>query len=246
MQTIAFLQQLWLTINESHMYLALLACNTSPASLVAKKCSVDRSNSYKLLESLIEKWFASISLKWWTKYYTALEPQALQYKIEQLHNNYEQLLPQLQALIPTHNQVLETQYYEGIEWFRSMWYSNLEKRRESMKHYDNTWWGYQDHLLVWIILPELQSYWKKHTEQWDEYICLLSNDSSSEQALRIKNRTIKFLKNNTLFEWNTLRVCGDYSIVITQIAEKISCQHIYNPSFSKSMRILVQYIRNSI
>lgn len=246
MQLDEFLQQLWLTTNESQMYLALLACNTSPASLVAKKCNIDRSNSYKLLESLIQKGFVSMSLKWWTKYYTPLDPQSLHYKIQQLQNNFEQFLPQLQELIPAHSHVLETQYYEWIEGFRSMWYSNLEKRRASMKLHDNTWWWYQDHLIVDIIRTELQEYWTSRLEKWDEYVCLLSNDSVSEQELNIANRHIKFLKDSSLFEWNTLWVCGDYSIVITQIGAKITSQHIYNPSFSKSMRILSQYIWHTI
>lgn len=244
MQLTEFLQQLWLTANESQMYIALLACNTSPASLVAKKCGVDRSNSYKLLESLIQKGFVSMSLKGWTKYYSALDPQALHYKVQQLQNTFEQLLPQLQELIPVHTQVVETQYYEGIEGFRSMWYTHLSSWRESMKKDDNIRWGYQDHELVTLILPQLEEYWGM--KESDEYVKIITNDTSIEKNLNIHNRTVKFLQNHKIFTWNSLRVCGDYSILITQHNGKISMQHSLNPAFASSMKILIQYIRESI
>jgi hypothetical protein len=125
-----------------------------------------------------------------------------------------------------------------------MRYSNLEKWRESMKAHDHIRWAYQDDKLLDSILTQLKEY--RAIQEPDSYIYILTNDSSVERDLRISNRIAKFLTDTDIFEGNTMRVCGDYCIIITQDLSKLSCQHSYNPAFAKSMRNLMKYIRKSI
>ena len=90
------LTQFWLTDKQIDIFLLLYTYGPKPASTVAKMVWVERTNAYKMLESMIRQWLVAETSKQGTKRFYVPEKNVLRYAInvqrEQVEKN-EKLLP---------------------------------------------------------------------------------------------------------------------------------------------------------
>ncbi len=120
------LQQIGLTSNESDVYLALLELEASLVSRIVEKTKLNRTNTYDLLEKLINKGLVSYVIKNNRKYFLAAKPQRLirylEEKEEKLNKEklaVQKLLPELEKIQPlTKKELVEV--YEGKEGLKTI------------------------------------------------------------------------------------------------------------------------------
>ena len=110
---------------------------------------------------------------------------------------------------------------------------------ESMRKYDNTLWGYQDHTFVEHHKDWLERYWGQKDN--DHRISLFSNRSDIEGMLkhRVKNREIRvFAKDFQLS--STLWISGDYiTLIMTRQLPHYAFQ-LYDILFAENLRRVFQ------
>lgn len=118
----AFLSSLNLSEKEIELYLASLKAGPQTASTLAKRTGMARSTINFLFEELIQKGFASKSIQAKYTYYTVIEPDNIEYilqdknaEIKKQMNIFRDILPILNGIHQTNSPLPKIQYFEGVE-----------------------------------------------------------------------------------------------------------------------------------
>lgn len=127
MSLINELQKIGLSDKEAGVYLAMLELGDSTVQQIAKKSGVNRTTTYVVLESLIQKGLCSTYQKEKKTYYVAESPEtlgslyAVQIKeIEERQKNLESIFPRLKAIYNRREDRPVVRFFEGKEGLRSM------------------------------------------------------------------------------------------------------------------------------
>ena len=246
-------QKLGFTALEARAYLALADVGKAPASVLAKNLEVPRSTAYSILQSLVTKGVVSCEKDKDPALYMPLAPQTLRQLVESEKEKTETALEeklttaiQLEGLIQPFFQqknysIPKIQFFEGIKSVESMLYTHAAAWQESISHYDNTWWGYQDTHFVEHYRKWLDYYWA--TRGPDEEILLLSNRAEVEKKLKgkVSKRTIKPLPKGYEFS-STIWVLGDYVILIMTRQQPHYAFQLKDAVFASNQRMLFQML----
>lgn len=136
----SMLQWIWLTQNQTDIFLALYKYWPKPASSIAKMIWMERTNAYKTLEVLVRQWYLAESNNQGIKHFYVPDKNVLRYRLnsekEQLEKT-EKMLPVIEAELSK----LETNrvsaipkihFFEGKSWikalFQDMLHFTLEKK----------------------------------------------------------------------------------------------------------------------
>jgi sugar-specific transcriptional regulator TrmB len=121
------LKQFNLTAGEAELYLFLLENGDSPVSEIAAQTNIGRTNIYDYAKSLIEKGLASDYERSKKIYYKAESPAQLEKQVEtkvreaqNLHAQYQELLPMLQELYVRNSDLMQVKYLLGDEGYKKM------------------------------------------------------------------------------------------------------------------------------
>ncbi len=114
MQT-EILQQIGLEEDEIKAYLTLLKHGSSTATKIASGSRLQRTNTYRILESLIRKGLVSYVLKNNIKYFTPTSPQKLLEDYKKKQKELEKLIPDLEKMSNFHQQEFRGEVFEGKE-----------------------------------------------------------------------------------------------------------------------------------
>lgn len=135
--------QFGLSPKEVTVYLALLENNTSLVSDISKKTKLNRSTTYVILNSLLEKGMVSVAEDSIIKHYSATTPDRV---VEFLENNarkYTELtkmakdiLPDLKALYKGVGDKPRIRFFEGLEGIKSALEETINSK-ETIKTYMN-------------------------------------------------------------------------------------------------------------
>lgn len=116
------LEKIGLNDRESAVYLACLEFGAKPASVIAKRVSLNRASVYGILQKLIDKGFVSQFRKSSTRFFSATPPEHLLYFFEQKkkeidadQKKLEEFLPDLNALANANGCKPQIRFYEGAE-----------------------------------------------------------------------------------------------------------------------------------
>ena len=83
--------------------------------------------------------------------------------------------------------------------------------RASIREFDITWWGFQDHEFVTHYKRWIDMIWK--TTPVDERVRLFSNETSEERERNIPGRRLKFFSTDSEVT-STIWILGDYVVMI--------------------------------
>lgn len=116
------LQKIGLTDKDALVYLSCLELGTQPASVIAKKAGLKRPTTYLILEGLLKKGLVSEYTGANVKYFTAVSPEYLMNFMEKQkreimsrQREFEEYLPQFQALLNPFSVNPKVRFYEGID-----------------------------------------------------------------------------------------------------------------------------------
>lgn len=135
------LEKLGLTKKEASIYIAAMELGVpSPASTIAKKANINRTTTYDILNSLIEKGLILSQKKRSNLFYEALPPekivaylQAQQKKFSRLCKEAEQLLPELNTHYRPSGRP-KVYFYEGEEGLIRVYEETLTSSEEILAY----------------------------------------------------------------------------------------------------------------
>ncbi len=220
-----YFSKIGLSLKEARVYLQLAESGKSSASNIAKLCNLKRPTTYSILETLEQKNLVSQLKEADQTYYQATEASAILKMLESEEKAFQEKMQIKKALASelikevepffksTNYSIPKLKFYEGTSEVNKMLYEDCFNWQKSIAHYDNTWWGYQDHGFVEQYFDWLNYYWELRTK--DEQIKLFSNKSEIESKLKgqIRNRTIKIVPDKSQFS-STIWILGEYVITI--------------------------------
>jgi len=241
--------QLGFTDNEVSLYLALAELGKASANLLSKRVQIPRTTAYSVLDSLVKKGVVSMEQRGATNFYSANNPDAILRlvrieKEEVLSREAlaEELVEQIRPYFKSQNfSVPKLQFFEGRANVESMLYDQLFEWQRSIKEYDSTWWGYQDHTFVEQYMEWLQFHWKHKFK--DERIHLISNKAAIEQKLRkqIRNRVIHPVPE-AFHLASSIWVVGDYIVLLMTRQKPHYAFQMRDAVFGASLRSVFQLL----
>ncbi|MBI4235724.1 hypothetical protein HY604_05500 [Candidatus Peregrinibacteria bacterium] len=125
--------QIGFTESEAMVYLALLRLGPQPASIIAKRTSINRSIAYSVLDTLASKGVVSSYLKSGVLTFVASDPNALVGYVDRKCKAFDYHRAQLLSMIPRFRAIIESDehkkpvvsYYDGVEGAKAVLYDAL-------------------------------------------------------------------------------------------------------------------------
>lgn len=114
------LQKLGLNEREINIYTTLLKYNPLQATKIAEKTGIDRATTYRIIQKLIKKGFASYFTKNNVKYFDATEPDMLLDYVNETKDEIEKLLPILNSLKRKSEAKTKVNIFEGKEGMKTV------------------------------------------------------------------------------------------------------------------------------
>lgn len=92
------LKKLWLTEEESFIYLFLLENPKKTITDISKQASINRPKLYKILPYMKEQWLISEVLIWKRNFYMAENPKILNSYLSSIKRDFETFIPEIENL----------------------------------------------------------------------------------------------------------------------------------------------------
>lgn len=118
-----------LTPKQVRVYLAALQLGTASVQQIADQATVERTNAYDAIKSLIDKRLMSITSHGKKNLFSAEPPEVLKRIIREKEEKLTQLLPELRSLHNSSSAKPRIQFYPGIEGYKTV-YENIFTAKE--------------------------------------------------------------------------------------------------------------------
>ncbi len=234
---ISQLQKLWLSNEESKVYLACLELWSSAVSIIAKRSGVHRVSCYHTLDKLLKKRLVSQYTKWNTKYFQSEKPEQL-LKIEEEKVNIAKLLqPQLNSIINTFWFKPKIRFYEWRHWVEKvfnesletkweiLWYSNLKNVTEFFPKF------FEDYTHKRFKRKIKARYLSSDIKEWVELIIPFLPQNYDKALLEI------LLVNKDQFPLeNEILIFNNMVWIVSLNKNELLGLIVESPSFSKTMK----------
>jgi len=120
------LESLGLSKKEAKIYVALLKLKLAPVTKISEEGGVDRTQTYDLLQGLIERGLASYVLKNNTRHFSPAHPEKLLQDLQEKEKEFRSVLPHLKHLFSQQPERTVVEVFSGIEGLKAV-YKNLLK-----------------------------------------------------------------------------------------------------------------------
>jgi len=114
---------------EARIYLGLLKLKSAPVTKISEESGVDRTQTYDILQNLIEKGLASYILKNNTRNFSPSNPDQILQDIQEKEKEFKLILPSLKQLFVQEHEKTSVEIFKGIEGLKSV-YKNLLKSKK--------------------------------------------------------------------------------------------------------------------
>lgn len=112
------LEQYGLSEKEAKIYVATLELGSAPASTIARRTNIKRVTVYTLLKELESKGICQSITRNDVKYFSVSKPEFLAQELEEKHQRFSKILPELMALANAYDNRPKIRYYEWFEWLK--------------------------------------------------------------------------------------------------------------------------------
>ena len=180
------LEKIGLSKKESKVYLALLKLKTAPVTKISEESGVDRTQTYDILQNLIERGLASYVLKNNTKHFSPASPNKILHDLQEKEKEFRSILPNLNQLFAQQPEKTSVEVFRGIQGLKSV-YKNLLKSGK-------------DYLLLGtpqkfeIVLPIFSKQFLKQVEKVGTKEKIIF--SNKEKFTKLKNGEYRYLKQD--------------------------------------------------
>jgi len=180
------LEKIGLSKKEAKVYLSLLKLKLAPVTKISEESGVDRTQTYDLLQNLIERGLASYVLKNNTKHFSPANPDQILHDLQEKEKEFQSILPDLKQLFAQQPEKTSVEIFRGIEGLKAV-YKNLLKSEK-------------DYLLLGTpqifetILPIFSKQFLKQVEKAGIKEKIIF--SSKEKFTKLKNGEYRHLKQD--------------------------------------------------
>lgn len=226
-----------LSDKEALVYVTNLQLGQAPVSTIARHMRENRVTVYSILKNLIQKWIAKSSTKKNTTYYSVIDADQLAQKISEKVQRLHDVVPQLMAMTTKINTPVKTQFFEWLEWMKTI-YEQIIREGDSTMEPDEPFlsftgsWDMDPHLLTYLekdFIPRRLTYPRK------TQAILSWRGSSYEHYTHQKHESITI--DDPLFELaNEIVVYGKDQVAIL----------MYSPSEMAALVIQSQTLHNAL
>lgn len=136
-----------LTANQSLVYQKWLQHGTRQVTALARFTGLHRVLTYNTLQELCKMGLATCIDRWWTGYYSMVDPTTMQEKLQDKLKSFTTILPSLQEMIKQWGGSFHVQSFVWVEWLKTL-YDFVPNSKTNIKAF---LWA--DH-----IEPELRDY----------------------------------------------------------------------------------------
>lgn len=138
MQIIELLQELGFSKKHAEVFIILYKYGARPASFIAKMIGEERTNTYKILQTLVREGFIAENIKWNVKHFFVANKEILRSKIEEEKKNIEKqelLLPKIEQSLAEFDKqnispIPKMRFFEGNDWILSLFKDILLETKE--------------------------------------------------------------------------------------------------------------------
>lgn len=131
MSTTSALLDLGLAEGEATIYLTLLKIGASTASAVARAAGTKRTTVYAILHGLAQKGFVTMYYKKSRQLYYAEKPTRIKHYFEKKLENFESLIPALEAMDKTKIQMTGLRFVETLDELKRFYADILEEYKNN-------------------------------------------------------------------------------------------------------------------
>lgn len=131
------LKNLGLTETEINIYLTLFELGSSLASKISKKANVERSLTYQILNSLVNRGLVSCVIKENIKYFNSVNPNKLldlveeeESKLQEQKQGLRLMIKELKTLKIPETEVFNIEVYKGVEGFKTVMNDILKEKED--------------------------------------------------------------------------------------------------------------------
>jgi sugar-specific transcriptional regulator TrmB len=132
METKQVLKDLGLNENEVKVYLELLKLGSSKVNEISKRLNLPRTTVYTVLNSLIQKGFASYAIKSGIKCFEAAQPKKILSLINEKKESLTQILPNLESIKASILDKPSIEIYEGREGLKTLMDDIIESKPDEL------------------------------------------------------------------------------------------------------------------
>lgn len=184
------LRKFGLTEREVKVYLAALVTGTATANTIAKYAKIERTTTYDVLKSLMERGIASYILKDKRKCFEVIPPQNLISILDANKKSLQEVLPELRALARTTVEKPKVSLFEGKLGIKNIIY---DVYREG-KNFD----VYANSEIITFLNHDFEKFVKLRTQQ--KIFVRVIHEKSAETIKLIeeekhKQRDVRYLEN---------------------------------------------------
>jgi sugar-specific transcriptional regulator TrmB len=132
MVTVAQLEDVGLSTNESKVYLALLRLGSAKAGRIAKEANVERTSTYNALQALLSKGLASYVVIGKVRWFQAAPPERLVDYYEAKRDKAKDMLPELHSLFQETNLRQNVRLFKGMRGVKSVLNDIVATKKENL------------------------------------------------------------------------------------------------------------------
>lgn len=240
MELISILGNLWLTENESNIYMVNLELWLTQVANIARLSWVKRTTLYGILERMEEKWLIKKHVKNNVSYYEASNPDELYEMFEKQVSKLKSKLPELQALNNKYSSKPKIYYFEWAENVAELYKMEAKDRPEEVcifsSNADRKSWE-RDTLRK--IRNDIYSniWWKR------AHLKLIMNREMNQSEINWDKFHWKKIDQEELDIWISIKVYGNKTKFIS-MKESITWVVIENKEIAETMKSIFEYIYN--
>lgn len=202
---------------EAKIYLSLLESGHSSVSDIAKKSKLNRSTTYVILDSLLEKGLVGIVEDAKIKYYSAVTPDRIVQFLENKSKKYNEfvgiarnILPELKALHKGVGLKPRVKFFDGVEGIKSAYeetlnstetisaFASIENMHQALSDYFPAYYHRRaaKNIKINAIFPdtpEAQERVKNNTQELRETACIPHKEYQLSPEIMIYDNKVVFL-----------------------------------------------------
>ena len=222
---------------EASVYLAALECGTAPVAKISATAEFNRITTYTILEKLLSRGLASLSVRDGVKHFTAVSPEVLSDSVKQRAKVLEKSVPQLMALAGENESRPVVQMFEGLTGVKRAYRETLKTEGEILNCANSK--GVRDHWADYDIEYVAERARRKI------FLRGLAPDDGSGQSVHLEDkkfhREIRLLPQENFWVENEINIFDD-KLLICSFEPKVFAILIQSQAVADTQRQIFEML----
>lgn len=220
------LSKIWLSREESTIYMDLLENNESSIVDISNRTHINRPALYKIIPALIETGLVANVIKWKRKVFKAESPNNLKKLFDNLSNSFTNILPDLKEMHDSNNSKPNIRFFEWTKWLKVI----FEDILFTLKTWDVYYRYSARNIFDKRYFPT--DYNKIIDDRWIYRYLITSEKLASTKIPKARREMVIIPKNFDLFEDNISKIIYKNKVAIVDY-NSLSGFIIENQLFAK-------------